>query len=98
LNTDHSKKVWEESLPYLSVTDLLNQLSRAHSSNEYGSHDDLISSLEEGIKSRFVDHSDGHTFSVTVSGCTREQAEQVMRERIDHEEDYGFKYTIEWTE
>src|SRR5699024_6526708 len=31
---------------------------------------------------------------VTVSGCTPEQAQQVMLERICYEEDYGFDYTI----
>ena len=35
-----------------------------------------------------------HTFIVTVSGCTPEQAQQVMLERICYEEDYGFDYTI----
>lgn len=35
-----------------------------------------------------------HTFIVTVSGCTPEQAQQVMLERICYEEDYGFDYMI----
>jgi hypothetical protein len=35
-----------------------------------------------------------HQFTVTVSGCTYEQAEQVMNERTQHDEDYGFDYTI----
>lgn len=35
-----------------------------------------------------------HKFVVTVSGCTKEQAEQVMNERISPEEDYGFEYSI----
>lgn len=35
-----------------------------------------------------------HTFTVTVSNCTREQAKQVMAERIDFDEDYGFTYEI----
>lgn len=35
-----------------------------------------------------------HTFLVTVSGCDREQAEQVIAERINHDEDYGFDYEI----
>lgn len=35
-----------------------------------------------------------HTFVVTVSGCTPEQAQQVMLERICYDEDYGFDYTI----
>lgn len=37
-----------------------------------------------------------HTFTVTITGCTREEAEQVMAERIGHDEDYGFCYEIEW--
>jgi hypothetical protein len=35
-----------------------------------------------------------HHYVVTVSGCTREQADQVIAERIDHDEDYGFPYTL----
>lgn len=37
-----------------------------------------------------------HRFTVEVTGCSREQAEQVMIERIQHDEDYGFAYTIDW--
>jgi hypothetical protein len=37
-----------------------------------------------------------HTYTVTVSGCTQEQADQVMVERIEPDEDYGFEYRIEW--
>jgi hypothetical protein len=36
-----------------------------------------------------------HLFTVKVSGCTANQAVQVMAERIDHDEDYGFDYDIE---
>lgn len=39
-----------------------------------------------------------HTFTVTISGCTPEQAEQVIAERISHDEDYGFPYTIRYEE
>lgn len=35
-----------------------------------------------------------HDFVVTVSGCTPEQAEQVLNERISPEEDYGFDYEV----
>lgn len=35
-----------------------------------------------------------HKFLVTVSGCTAEQADQVMGERIGYDEDYGFSYTL----
>ena len=41
-------------------------------------------------------HDSDHTFRVTVSGCTAAQAEQVMAERLDHDEDYGFDYQIGW--
>ena len=37
-----------------------------------------------------------HTFTVTVSGCDYTQAHVVMAERIGHDEDYGFDYTLEW--
>jgi hypothetical protein len=36
-----------------------------------------------------------YTFAVTVTTGTAAQAAQVMGERIDHEEDYGFPYKIE---
>lgn len=39
-----------------------------------------------------------HTFVVTVSGCTPEQARQVIAERINHDEDYGFEYSIGYEE
>lgn len=39
-----------------------------------------------------------HTFTVTISGCTPEQAAQVIAERINHDEDYGFDYTISYEE
>lgn len=38
-----------------------------------------------------------HTFTVTVSGCSAEEARQVMAERIYHDEDYGFDYQIGFT-
>lgn len=37
-----------------------------------------------------------HDFTVHVSGCTSEQAEKVMSERIDPDEDFGFDYIIGW--
>lgn len=37
-----------------------------------------------------------HTFTVTVDGCTLTEAEQVMAERIDPDENYGFDYRIWW--
>ncbi|TXH09347.1 MAG: hypothetical protein E6R04_08325 [Spirochaetes bacterium] len=41
-------------------------------------------------------HDGDHTFRVTVSGCTAAQAEQVMAERLGHDEDYGFDYHVGW--
>lgn len=35
-----------------------------------------------------------HRFIVTVSGCTISQARQVISERLGHDEDYGFDYTL----
>jgi hypothetical protein len=37
-----------------------------------------------------------HRFIVEVLDCTLEQAEQVMAERINVDEDYGFDYRIDW--
>jgi hypothetical protein len=39
---------------------------------------------------------EGKTFTVTVTGCTPEQAVQVMAERISPDEDYGFDYSIDF--
>lgn len=39
-----------------------------------------------------------HTFTVTISGCTPEQAARVIAERISHDEDYGFEYSIGYEE
>lgn len=36
-----------------------------------------------------------YVFAVTVETDTAAQAAQVMAERIDHDEDYGFAYTVE---
>ncbi len=35
-------------------------------------------------------------FLVTVTAETRELAEQVMNERVNHDENLGFDYTIDW--
>lgn len=37
---------------------------------------------------------DVHAFIVTVTGCSAEQADQVLNERISPDEDYGFPYEI----
>lgn len=35
-------------------------------------------------------------FEITISAESFEQAVQVMSERLDHEEDYGFFYTADY--
>lgn len=35
-----------------------------------------------------------HRFITTVTGCNATQAETVMGERLLHDEDYGFDYTV----
>ena len=35
---------------------------------------------------------------MTISGCTPEQAAQVIAKRISYDEDYGFDYTITYEE
>ena len=35
-----------------------------------------------------------HRFITTVTGCNAAQAETVMGERLLHDEDYGFDYTV----
>ena len=35
-------------------------------------------------------------YLVTVGDCTPAQADQVIAERINHDEDYGFDYTISY--
>jgi hypothetical protein len=36
-------------------------------------------------------------FTVTVTGCTPEQAAQVMTERLGHDEELGFGYEVTWS-
>ena len=43
------------------------------------------------------DSSSGYAFTVTVACDTAEQASDVLAERLDHDEDYGFPYTITYT-
>lgn len=40
---------------------------------------------------------DDHEYTVTVHGCTQAQADQVMAERLEHDEDYGFPYRVTWS-
>jgi hypothetical protein len=37
-----------------------------------------------------------YEFDIVISGCSRAQAEQVLRERLGHDEDYGFPYHLKW--
>lgn len=37
-----------------------------------------------------------HTFIVTVDCGTFDNAVQVMQERLNHDEDYGFPYIVTW--
>lgn len=50
--------------------------------------------LVECIDCKTVFRPDSHRFTVTVTGCTAEQADQVLNERISPDEDYGFDYEI----
>jgi len=45
---------------------------------------------------RFVEKSLAHDFVVSVSGCSRKEAEQVIETRVGYDEEYGFDYRIEW--
>lgn len=38
-----------------------------------------------------------YKFIVTVNATALDHAQKVMRERINHTEDYGFPYHIEWS-
>ena len=38
-----------------------------------------------------------HVYTVKVKAPDKEKADQIMAERIGHEEDYGFTYSIDWT-
>ena len=35
-------------------------------------------------------------YVVAIDAPTREKADRVITERISHEEDYGFDYTLSW--
>jgi len=37
-----------------------------------------------------------HTFIVTVDTDLPADAQIVMQERMEHDEDYGFPYTVDW--
>ena len=53
-----------------------------------------LSAVEEV---RFVEHRDHiFEFTVYVTCATLTEARQVMAERIMHDEDYGFPYTIDY--
>lgn len=54
--------------------------------------------VAEFLSIRRVDAPDPltHTYTVTVDGCPKEQADEVMANRISVDEDYGFDYAIDW--
>lgn len=56
--------------------------------------------LEAAGVPEFPDDNDGavHVFLVRVHDCSTDEAFKVMRERLNHDEDYGFAYTVEWDE
>jgi hypothetical protein len=54
----------------------------------------VTGAIERGESVPVVEQPAAHCFTVTIKGCTREQAEQVIRERLGHDEDYGFNYTL----
>ena len=37
-----------------------------------------------------------YRYVVTVECDSQEHADQVVSERIDHDEDYGFDYSLDW--
>jgi hypothetical protein len=39
----------------------------------------------------------GNVFEVVVEGCTPEQAERVLNERLGYDEDYGFNYSVKYS-
>lgn len=44
----------------------------------------------------FVTGPTTHLFHVLVTDCTAEQAVKIMAERMNHDEDHGFTYGINW--
>jgi hypothetical protein len=55
--------------------------------SEYDGWHQPIKETSEFVYTEFV-------YTVVVSADNKEQAEKVMRERLDHGEDYGFPYTL----
>ena len=37
-----------------------------------------------------------YNFSVDIDADSKEEAERVMNERLLHDEDYGFPYSVDW--
>lgn len=49
-------------------------------------------------KTSTEDSVQSHQFIVTVSECTEDEAKQIITERLEFDEDYGFPYSIEWSQ
>lgn len=74
-----------------------DELSREELAEQFHDHvyDWVMYGPMPDLDSLIVTKPNEHVFMVKVSGCTTEQATQVLSERINHDEDYGFEYTIE---
>lgn len=55
---------------------------------------DLAASLRDEIAAIWP-YQD-FTYTVTIHATTLEEAEQILTERLDHDEDYGFPYSVSW--
>lgn len=60
--------------------------------------DELIAALSEATPAGDPPPtgSESHGFHVIVSGCTKEQAAEVLANRLGFDEDYGFSYQLNW--
>lgn len=63
-------------------------------------HDGIAAKMQAQAKRRAEAKAlpQAHTFTVTVQADTHEQATRVMAERFGYDEDYGFDYTVDWSE
>lgn len=57
-------------------------------------NDELCAHYEQLLAARSAHGGRSHSFTVVVSGCDAGQAARVMSERLGHDEDYGFTYSI----
>lgn len=59
--------------------------------------DDVVTAIRN-LRDEINNSTEGTwRYTVEVSDCTRAQADQVMAERINHEEEYGFNYLLSFT-